>query len=135
MEVVLAGSIAGYIMALLSTAALTYLVFSAKDPGRLSNWLPENRALSAVPFSVGTTLVWTMAGLVLASAYRVLGAAEQRDFAGNPSLPWLLGMVGLAAMPLPFLALVWRRHWWLFAAMSGAFLGLFGLLMPVLAGN
>ena len=53
---------------------------------------------------------------------------------GSPSLPWLLGMLALAAMPLPFLVLVWRRHWWLFSAMSGAFLGLFGWLMPVLAG-
>ena len=131
----MAGWIAGYIMALLSTAALTYLVFSVKDTGRFSEWLPENRALSAVPFSVGTTLVWTMAGLVLASAYQLLDLADQPGLAGSPSLPWLLGVVALALMPLPFLVLVWRGHWWLFAAMSGAFLVLFGWLMPLLAGD
>ncbi len=133
MAVVLAGWIAGYVMAMLSTAALTYLVVTTPDLGRLNDWFSGSRGLSVVPFSVGTTLLWTMAGLALASLYQVLDLESQPDVLGSPSAPFLIGVAALAVMPLPFLMLVSRKRWWLYCAMSGAFLGLFGWLMPILA--
>jgi hypothetical protein len=44
-------------------------------------------------------------------------------------------MVSLAFMPLPLLMLLWWRRWWLWVGMSGAFVGLFGWVAPVLAGR
>lgn len=127
MEAVIAGWVAGYAMAILTTAALSYL---AIGPGRAaferfagSGMAP---ALVAVPASIGSFLAWTMAGLVLGMIY---------DLADLSAVPFFIGMVALALMPLPFLLLLSPRQWWLWAGMSGAFVGLFGVLLPFLAAR
>ena len=135
MNAVIGGWAAGYVMAILSTFALTYLAF---QPGpqkfvqrRIDPGVPG--LLLAVPISIGTTVIWTMAGLVLASAY-VLGGFDDRSGAlGAPSWQFALTMVILALLPLPVLVVLSGRLWWLWLAMSVAFAGLFGWLMPLLA--
>jgi len=132
---VIGGWAAGYVMAILSTFALTYLAF---QPGpqklvqrRIDPAVPG--LLLAVPISIGTTLIWTMAGLVLASAY-VLGGFEDKPGAlGAPSWQFALIMAILALLPLPVLAVLSSRLWWLWLTMSLAFAGLFGWMMPLLA--
>jgi hypothetical protein len=122
-------------MAILSTFALTYLAF---QPGpqkfvqtRIDPGVPG--LLLAVPISIGTTVIWTMAGLVLASAY-VLGGFEDRPGAfGAPSWQFALSMGVLALLPLPVLVVLSGRLWWLWLTMALAFAGLFGWLMPLLA--
>lgn len=89
--------------------------------------------LLAVPISIGTTVMWTMAGLVLASAY-VLGGFEDKPGAlGAPSWQFLFIMGALAFLPVPVLVALSRRLWWLWLSMSVSFVGLFGWLMPLLA--
>lgn len=135
MAAVMAGWAAGYAMAILSTAAFTHLLVKAKDPGIVGRWLGEGSPtlLVAVPASIGTVLAWTMIGLALGSMYEVTDAGAQMNALGSPSAPFLIGVAAIALIPVPMLALFWRRHWWLWCGMSGAFLGLFGWLMPILA--
>ena len=130
----MAGWVAGYAMALLSTAALTY-VFTRRRLEAVQRWLGEgaHSVLVAVPVSIGMFVGWTMVGLGIASVYEVTGLASQPDVLGSPSAPFLVGVAALAVMPLPLLLLLWGREWWLWCGMSAAFLGLFGWLMPLLA--
>jgi hypothetical protein len=134
MAAVLAGWFVGYAMALLSTAALTYLFVKMPDSA-LGGFLGDGTRpiLAAVPFSIATFLAWTMAGLIIGAVYDVGELGDQPGFLGSPSAPFLGGVAVLAVMPLPLLVLLWRRYWWLWAGMSGAFLGLFGWAMPLLA--
>lgn len=135
MNAVIGGWAAGYVMAILSTVALTYLAFQPGPQkfvqGRIDPGVPG--LLLAVPISIGTTVIWTMAGLVLASAY-VLGGFEDKPGAlGAPSWQFTLIMAVLALLPIPALLVLSARLWWLWLTMSLAFAGLFGWLMPLLA--
>lgn len=131
---VIAGFVCGYAMALLSTAAFTYLLVKTKSPPLVRQLLHEETpiGLAAVPLSMGTALIWNMAGLMIGSAYRVLDAGEMADFLWSPSGPFLAGMAVIAVLPLPFLVLMWPRHWWVYVTMSLAFVGCFGWAMPLL---
>lgn len=131
----IAGWAMGYIMAILSTIALTYI---ALQPGArrfvdaiLDPEVPG--ALLAVPLSIGTGVLWTMAGLILASVYILGEFAEMPSVLGAPSGPWLLLVFGLAWLPVPILWVISRRLWWIWGGMSLTFLGLFGWVMPLLA--
>lgn len=137
MEAVIAGWVAGYVMAMASTAALVFLLVRARASRTVTRWLsPEvPGALLAVPVFLGTVVAWTMAGLVLGSIYRVGELAAEPDLLGSPSAPFLLGVVALAWLPLPPLVLFARRFWWLWCVMSALFVGLFGWVMPLLAGD
>lgn len=135
MNAVIGGWAAGYVMAILSTLALTYLAF---QPGpqkfvqkRIDPEVPG--LLLAVPISIGTTVIWTMAGLVLASAYVLGGFDDGPGALGAPSWQFALIMAVLALLPIPVLLVLSGRLWWLWLAMSLAFAGLFGWLMPLLA--
>jgi hypothetical protein len=132
---VVGGWVAGYAMAVLSTIALTYLAMRPGAAAFAGHWLAVDvsRTLVAIPIFVGTTLAWTMAGLILGSAYRVGGFDEKAGAMGAPSWVFLLLIGAIAWLPLPVLVLLGRRYWWLWCSMSLAFVGLFGWLMPVLA--
>ena len=130
----MAGWIAGYAMALLSTAALTYVLIQRRMEA-LQRWLGAgtHTLMVAVPVSIGTFLAWTMAGLIIATVYDVTDLASQPNVLGSPSAPFLVAVAALAVMPLPLLLLLWSRQWWVWCGMSAAFLGLFGWFMPLLA--
>lgn len=135
MNAVIGGWMAGYAMAILSTCALTYLAVQPGPQKFVQNWIDPGVPgfLLAVPISIGTTVLWTMAGLVLASAY-VLGGFEDKPGAlGAPSWQFTLIMAAVAFLPVPILLALSRRLWWLWAVMSLSFAGLFGWLMPLLA--
>jgi hypothetical protein len=44
-------------------------------------------------------------------------------------------MVGLAWVPVPVLVAISRRLWWMWASMALLFAGLFGWMLPHLAGR
>jgi len=136
-EALIAGWVAGYAMAVLSTVALTCVAWSSRDPRFFRRFFGEGvpAALVAVPASLGFFLVWTLAGVVLGAAYDLGGLDSQANALGSRSAPFLVGMAAAGAMPLPLLVLFFPRRWWLWCSMSGAFVGLFGWLMPLLAGR
>ncbi len=137
MEAVIAGWLLGYAMAIASTAALTFLVTRQRDASILSRWFSPDvpGALLAVPISIGTTLGWTMIGLVLGSLYEVGDFEGRRDILGSPSGVFTLIILALAWFPLPPLVIFFRRYWWVWLAMSLLFVVLFGWAMPLLASG
>lgn len=133
MEAVISGWVAGYAMAILSTIAITFLAVKA-DLAAVTRWFPDMKpVLIAVPASIGTFMLWTIAGLGLGALYNLLDLESQAGFLGAPSGPFVAGLAVVAIMPLPFLVLVLRKYWWLWAAMSASFTALFGWLMPLMA--
>lgn len=124
---------AGYAMAILSTFALTYLCIQPGPQKAIQKYLDVPGMLLAVPFSIGTGVVWTMAGMLLGSFYKLGGFEDMPGALGAPSWVFLLIVGALAWFPLPVLFLFSRKFWWLWIGMSLSFIGLFGWLMPVLA--
>ncbi len=123
----------GYAMAILSTFALTYLCIQPSLLKGIQKYLDVPGMLLAIPFSIGTGVVWTMTGMLLGSFYELGGFDEKPGALGAPSWAFVLILGAVAWLPLPILFLFSRRFWWLWAGMSVSFLGLFGWLMPVLA--
>jgi hypothetical protein len=136
-EAVVAGWVAGYVMAVASTIVLTYLVLTMPREGWLNRWVAAEvpGMLLAVPLFTGAVLAWTMAGLILGAVYEVADLDGTRDGLGSPSLGFTLAMLALAWVPLPPLIAASRRRWWLWALLSALFAGLFGWLLPHLAGR
>ncbi|MGE0598052.1 MAG: hypothetical protein AB7J35_12930 [Dehalococcoidia bacterium] len=133
MNAVLGGWMAGYAMAILSTFALTYLCIQPAPQKVIQKYLDVPGVLLAVPFSIGTGVVWTMTGMLLGSAYKLGGFADTPGVLGAPSWTFLFIMGSLSFLPIPPLLLLARQYWWIWVGMSLSFLGLFGWLMPVLA--
>lgn len=134
---VIAGWAAGYIMALVSTLALVYLLARGSE-SRFVQHLSggETRPmLLSIPVALGSFLAWTLAGLVLGSAYRLGGLEGEADVLGSPSAPFLLAMVAIGATPLPLLVIAWPRLWWMWCGLAASFVGLFGWFMPLLAAR
>ena len=124
---------AGYAMAILSTFALTYLAIQPNLLKFIQKYLDIPGLMLAVPFSIGTGVIWTMFGMLFGSAYKLGGFDETDGFAGAPSWVWLMIIASLAWLPIPVLWLISRRHWWLWLGMSLSFIGCFGWLMPLMA--
>ncbi len=136
MNTLIAGWVAGYLMAVASTIVLVFLTVRFSTPGGLlDRWVANEvpRPILAVPIFVGTTLAWTLAGLILAMFYELADMAARPNGLGSPSWPFTFMMLVLAVLPLAPLAVLARRYWWLWCGMSALFLGLFGWAMPLLA--
>lgn len=128
---------AGYLMAIVSSIALTYLAIVGRESRIVRRWLEADTPplLLAVPLSVGTFLGWTMFGLLAGSAYRLAGYRDAAGPLGLAPPAFLIAMAALALMPFALLLILWPRRWWLFASQSLAFLLCFGWLMPALASQ
>lgn len=132
-EAVIAGWVAGYAMAIASTLALSFLAWREREGAWLERFAARemNPALLSVPIFLFASVAWTMAGLGAGSAYRLAGLDDERW----PGASFYAAVLGVAALPLPVLLLLWPRYWWMWLGMSALFLGLFGALMPALAGR
>ncbi|MGH2632659.1 MAG: hypothetical protein ACRDG3_04545 [Tepidiformaceae bacterium] len=138
LSAIIAGWVAGYVMALASTGVLVFLTVRLSGEGELlDRWVSREvpRPLLAVPIFLGTTLLWTMMGLVLGSIYEVGGFADKPGVLGAPSWVFLLLVAAVAWLPLPPLVIFARRFWPLWCGMALMFIALFGWLMPLLAAR
>jgi hypothetical protein len=133
MEAVIAGWIAGDAMALVMTAAFTFLLVRAEDLRFARAVMPEKLPplLTAVPVLVGMGFAWTFLGLLLGAGFAAFGPEDAAGLV--PSVPFLLAIVAVGLAPLPFLLIFWGGRWWLWSALAASFIGLFGVLMPALA--
>lgn len=127
----------GYAMAMVSTTVLAYLAFRARTSGFMARWIdPEvSSAILAIPISLGTTLVWTMFGMMIGSAYELGDFKHKGAFLGSPSGPFLLLIASIAWLPLPPLIIFIRHQWPLWVGTGVAFVVLFGWAMPLLAAR
>ncbi|MGI8927308.1 MAG: hypothetical protein ACR2HN_11795 [Tepidiformaceae bacterium] len=137
MEAVVAGWLAGHAMALLSTAALTFLATRTRATAVVDRWIASEvpRVLVALSIFLGAVIGWTMVGIVLGSLYELGDFASRRNFLGSPSGLFVVIVAALAWLPLAPLIIFARPLWWLWLALCLAFLVLFGWLMPLLAAR
>jgi hypothetical protein len=137
MAAVMAGWLLGYAMAIASTIALTMIAVRQGPDSYVQRTLGDGKPglTAAIIVFTGSVIAWTMAGLLLGSTYEVLELADQPSFLGSPSAPFLIGMFGLAILPLGPLVLLFPRRWPMWCALSALFVVLFGWLMPILAAR
>ena len=133
----MAGWLAGYAMALACTPALTYLLVRNRGlpaiEQRIAAEVPG--AVLAVPLFIAAVLGWTMVGLVAGSVYEVGGFAGGDSGLGSPNAAFTGAVILFALVPATVLSIVWAKAWWLWAGLAIAFAGLFGWLLPHLAGR
>jgi hypothetical protein len=137
MEAVIAGWAAGYAMGILTTVAVVVILVRDKEAAFLGSVFdPQvSRPLIAIPFFVGATILWTMIGLVLGSAYRVGGFENSDGGLGSPSMAFTLAMVTIAALPALVGSVIWPNHWKIWTGLAVGFALLFGWAVPHLAGR
>ena len=137
MEALIAGWIAGYVMAMLTTVSATWLVLRARGSELVERWVARDvpGPLLTIPLFTGAVLGWTMIGLVAGSIYEVAGFYAQPDGLGSPSVSFTLAAVTFALLPVALLSVLRGRLWWLWSAHALAFAALFGWLLPHLAGR
>lgn len=132
---VIAGWMAGYVMAIAFTLALTYFAVIASDSRLVRMWTESGTppVLLFVPISIVGSLTWTMIGLVIGSAYHLSGMEDDPGPLGIAALPVLIGVIAVAVMPMPLLLIFWPRQWWAFLGLAVTFVLAFGWLMPLAA--
>ena len=137
MEALIAGAIAGYVMAMLSGAAVTFLVFRARDSALVQRWVDRDvpGPILLVPILTGSALGWIFIGLVAAIVYEVADLGALRDGFGSPSAAFTVVAALLSIAPALALGILWPRLWWMWVALAAPCLGLFGWLLPHLAGR
>lgn len=135
MGAVIAGWAAGYFMAITSTIAVAYLLTKIDTRALLGNVIDPGvpRALIAVPYFTAASLLWTFFGLSIGSIYELAGFAEGPGGLGAEHLGFSLGVLAVAAMPVPILCAVALRFWWVWLGMALLFAFSFGWAMPWLA--
>ncbi len=137
MEALIAGVIAGYVMAMLSGVAIAFLVFRARDSALVQRWVDRDvpAPLLLIPILTGSALSWVFVGLVAAIIYEVAELGAQPDGFGSPSAAFTVVAVVLSLAPAIALGILWPRLWWMWVALAVPCLGLFGWLLPHLAGR
>ncbi len=132
----MAGMAGGYAMALLTTAAATYLLVGAMNSGRLERWIDSGvpKPLIAVQIMVGATALWILLGTGLAALYLGGDFAARTGGLGTPSLAFTAIVIALAIAPLPLAFVVNRSRWWMWLGLALSFAAIFGWILP-LAGE
>jgi hypothetical protein len=122
-------------MAIASTIAVAYLLTKIDTRALLGGMIDPGvpRALIAVPYFTAASLLWTFIGLSVGSIYEVAEFADGPGGLGAEHLGFTLGVLAVAAMPVPVLCAVAWRFWWLWISMSLLFAVSFGWGMPWLA--
>ena len=119
-------------MSIFSTFALVFLLVKGSESKFVLRYThgEMNPLILSIPASIGSFFLWTMSGLVIGSAYKLVGRTGDP---GEIELPFVIVLAAMALMPIPILLIFWPRRWWLWCGMSGIFLGLFAWFMPLMA--
>lgn len=137
MAALIAGWLAGAAMAMLTTASAAALALRARDSALVERWIAREvpATLLAVPVFAGAVVVWTLIGLGAGVIYEVADMAARPDGLGSPSAAFTIAAAALGIAPALLLGIIQPRLWWLWGAHAAAFAGLFGWLLPHLAGR
>ncbi len=137
MAALIAGWLAGAVIAMLTTASAAGLALRARDAALVERWIAREvpATLLAVPIFAGAVVLWTLIGLGAGAIYEVADLAARPDGLGSPSAAFTIAAAALGAAPALLLGILWPRLWWLWSAHAAAFAGLFGWMLPHLAGR
>jgi hypothetical protein len=124
-------------MAMLTSLAVTYLVFRARDSALVERWIAEDvpGPVLLIPILTGSVLAWVFVGLVAAIIYEVADLGAQPDGLGSPSAAFTVVAVVFSIAPALLLGILWPRFWWMWLALALPCVALFGWLLPHLAGR
>ena len=136
MAALIAGAMAGYVMAMLTSVAVAFLVLRARDAELVERWVARDvpGPLLLVPILTGSVLGWVFVGLVAAIIYEVADLGARAGGLGSPSAVFTIVAVFLSLVPAVLLGVLWPRLWWTWAALALPCAGLFGWMLPHLAG-
>lgn len=133
METVVGGWVAGYAMALISTATGAVLLARGASPGAWKDaGVPAG--VVGVVLSLGALFAWTIIGLLAAIVYAA-GDFAGRPGLGSPSWPFAVGAAALAVVGAAPVVALFPRWWWVAFIHAGAFAGLFGWALPWMAAQ
>ncbi len=137
MAALIAGFIAGYVMSMLTSVAATYLIFRARDAALVERWVARDvpGPVLLIPILTASVLTWVFVGLVAAIIYEVADLGAQPDGLASPSAAFTITAVVFSIAPALLLGIVWPRLWWMWVALALPCAGLFGWLLPHLAGR
>lgn len=135
MEEIIAGWAAGYVMGIVATFAMVYLLRPGGSLYRLREaaFADVSAVLFAVPLFMGATLMSSMLGVVIGVIYLMGDFAARPGGAGSPALAFTFAVCLVAIMPLPALVVLAREEWKAWVSIAVAFAIAFGWAMPVLA--
>lgn len=137
MAALIGGAMAGYVMGMLTSVAVIYLVISARDAQLVERWVARDvpGPLLIIPILTGSALAWIFVGLIAAVIYEVADLGAQPAGLGSPSAVFTIIAVVFSLAPALLLGIIWTRLWWMWAALALPCVALFGWLLPHLAGR
>lgn len=137
MEGLIAGAIAGYVMAMLTSAVVAYLVFRGRDAVLIRSWVAKDvpGPILLIPIFTGSVLTWVFIGLISGLIYELAGLAAQPDGLGSPSITFTIIAILFALLPALFLGILSAKLWWIWTSLALSCAALFGWLLPHLAGR
>jgi len=137
MAALIGGAMAGYVMSMLTSVAVTYLVFRSRDTALVERWVAREvpGPLLLVPILTASVLGWVFVGLVAAIIYEVADLGAQPNGLASPSAVFTIIAIVFSTAPALLLGILWPRLWWMWVALALPCAGLFGWLLPHLAGR
>tara|TARA_B100000470_G_C19477500_1_gene252926 strand:+ start:104 stop:511 length:408 start_codon:yes stop_codon:yes gene_type:complete len=135
MRTILAGWIAGYIMAISVTVAMSWLIVKTSANTSKSSILGSDvdSRIAYVFIHLGASLACTILGLIVGTIYHITVIRQVGVHSFEPL--FLIGVLVLTLVSLILLAALWPKRWLLWITQSVVFVAVFGLLVPFLASR
>jgi hypothetical protein len=133
---VLAGIFAGVIMAMIFLPhAAIVLVFSRKYAGSPGNDEgPSPMAWLLMALAGGAFLTWVVLGVAAATLFTIAQRVAPTHFPGVPSLAYLIGVVAVVLLAVPWVVILAPRLWRHALFEFAVFVAIFGVQIPMTAG-
>ena len=135
MRTILAGWIAGYIMAISVTVSMSWLIVKTSADTSKSSILGSDvdSRIAYVFIHLGASLACTILGLIVGTIYHITVIRQVCVHSFEPL--FLIGVLILTLVSLILLAALWPKRWLLWITQSVVFVAVFGLLVPFLASR
>jgi len=134
---ILAGVICGLLMATVFLGVGVYILVSNRDTyDRLGKFLPQgiSPALVMLFFVMAVPPLWALLGVIAGVLYRLADESSPNAGLGSSNFTFTLTILCFSALVTLILLFIRKRWGWLGLITTTTFAGIFGWLLPVLAG-
>jgi hypothetical protein len=135
MRTILAGWIAGYIMAISVTVSMSWLIVKTPANTRVASISGSDvdSRIAYVFIHLGAGLACTIVGLIVGTIYHITVIRQVGVQSSEPF--FLIGVLILTLVSLILLVALWPKRWFLWLTQCVVFVAVFGLLVPFLASR
>ena len=135
MRTILAGWIAGYVMAISVTVCMSWLIIKIPANTRFARILDSgvDSYIAYVFIHLGASLACTIVGLFIGIIYHI--AVIRRVGIQSFDLSFFIGVLILTLVSMILLVALWPKRWFLWLTQSVVFVAAFGLLVPFLVSR